>query len=130
MIALDLTEGFAHYAEEPTPERWSRFDALCDAERDAFPQRWPIDLSGEPHRTNHVDRYTERAVQAKSNAQEFIDRTSPLVVSAMRKCMGGRGRSPSENGERLTYAERAALDIWLDLRVSRLADILVGELAR
>ena len=63
--------------------------------------------------------------QRRSAAPQFLARTDPLVVSAMRKvCVPGTGhRDPLP----LTRAERAALDGWLKPRLDALPEIILHD---
>ena len=61
----------------------------------------------------------------RSAAPQFLARTDPLVISAIRKvCVGmGAHNRPRE----LTRAERAALDGWLKPRLEALPEIILHD---
>ena len=56
----------------------------------------------------------------RRKATAFLERTDPLVVSAMRKTSG--------QSYQLTIEEQAALDTWLEPRLAALVDALMEQM--
>lgn len=66
---------------------------------------------------------SNRRPSRPEHVQDFLERTDPLVVQAMRKCFGIGPTKP-----RLTVEERAALDAYLEPRVQALALELAAQI--
>lgn len=65
---------------------------------------------------------SNQAPSSRRNLDTFLERTDPLVLSAMRKTSQGNGP--------LTIEEHAALDAFLEPRLAALVDLLMDGLVR